>query len=186
MAFMKTFLKPGTNLFPVPAIMVSCCTPNQKKNNIITIAWTGVLSSEPPIIGICLRRSRFSYDLIAETGDFVVNIPTEDQVDVLDYCGTHTGSKVDKFVECNLTPVPGKKVKAPLILECPVNLECKLIKIIKDYSESHHLFMGKVVSVAIDQELAGEFNVKKIKPIAYAERGYWGLSNLLGTFGCSK
>lgn len=182
----KDFLPPSTALFPVPVVMVSC-TKNKGDNNIITLAWVGILSSEPPIIGICVRPSRHSYPLIKDTGDFVVNIPAEDQAKALDYCGIATGRKVDKFKECGFTPVPGKIVKSPLILECPVNLECKVIKIVDDYSESHHLFMGEVVSVSLNKEFKGDINaVKAIRPIGYAQGRYWQMGPAIGKHGFSK
>lgn len=182
----KVHLGPSTSLFPIPAVMVSCCSKDGKENNIITLAWVGTLSSNPPIIGICIRESRHSYAMIKESGEFVVNIPSESQVKQLDFCGVATGKKVNKFKECGFTPIKGKIVNAPLIGESPVNIECKVRKIITDYSDSHHLFLGKVVSIAVNESCGSDMDVNKVKPIAYCNGGYWGLSRLLGKFGFSK
>ncbi len=182
----KLFLKPSTSLFPVPAVMVSCCAPGGSKQNIITLAWVGILSSDPPVIGICIRPSRYSYGLIRDTGDFVVNVPSEVQVKALDYCGVVSGRDVDKFKECKLTAMPGKLVMSPVIAECPVNIECKVSRVISDYSESHHMFLGEVVSVDVSKDVGKEMPVMRAKPVAFCNGEYWGLERLLGSFGFSR
>lgn len=182
----KIFKKPGAVLFPVPAVMVSCCDKDGTKNNIISLAWVGILASDPPVIGICIRPTRFSYGLITESGEFVVNIPSESQLKALDYCGMVSGRDVDKFEACNLTAVAASKVQAPLIKECPVNLECKVIQVITDYSISHHLFLGEVVAIAVSGEYKGKIDCAKMKPVAFCNGEYWGLGKVLGKEGFSK
>ena len=182
----KIFKKPAAELFPVPAVMVSCCDKDGTKNNIISLAWVGILSSDPPILGICIRPSRFSYGLITETGEFVVNVPSEAQAKALDHCGMVSGGDEDKFEACNLTPIPASIVKAPLIKECPVNFECKVIKVIDDYSISHHLFLGEIVAVAISAEYKGKIDAGKMKPLAFCNGEYWSLGKVLGKMGFSK
>lgn len=172
-------------MFPVPPVMVSCTSKDGKKRNIITLAWVGVLSSDPPMVGICIRPTRFSYKLIEEAGDFVVNIPSEGQARAVDYCGMVTGGAKDKFKECGLTAVAASKVTSPLIQECPVSLECKLVRVVKDYSRSHHLFLGEIVAVAVS-EGPGGIDMGKVKPIAFCNGEYWGLGKLLGRMGFSK
>ncbi|NMC08112.1 MAG: flavin reductase family protein, partial [Candidatus Lokiarchaeota archaeon] len=161
----KKFLEADTSMFPVPPVMVSCCSKDGKKSNIITLAWVGILSSDPPMVGICIRPSRFSYNLIVETGDFVVNIPAESQARAVDYCGMTTGKAKDKFKECGLTAGKSSKVASPLIQECPVNLECKLVKVVKDYSKSHHLFLGEIVAVGVSGG-SGKIDIGTVKPLA--------------------
>ncbi len=181
----KKFLEADTSMFPIPPVMVSCCSKDGKKNNIITLAWVGILSSDPPMVGICIRPSRFSYNLIMETGDFVVNIAADSQARAVDYCGMTTGKSKDKFKDCGLTAGKASKVNAPLIQECPVNLECKLVKVIKDYSKSHHLFLGEIVAVAVNEGL-GKIDVAKVKPLAFCNGEYWSLGQLVGRMGFSK
>ena len=181
----KKFIEADTSMFPVPPVMVSCTSKDGSKHNIITLAWVGIISSEPPMVGICIRPSRFSYNLIVETGDFVVNIPSEDQARVVDYCGMVTGKTKDKFKESGLTAGEASKVESPIILECPVNLECKLVKVIKDYSKSHHLFLGEIVAVAVSEGM-GKIDVGKVKPIAFCNGEYGGIGELIGRMGFSK
>ncbi len=182
----KTFHEPDTSLFPVPAVMVSCASKDGKRSNIITLAWVGILSSDPPIIGIAIRPSRFSYGLISETGEFAVNLPSEDQTRAMDLCGRITGKDTDKFAEAGLTAIKANKIKAPLIKECPVNLECKVVKVLKDFSKSHHLFLGEVVAVAMNGDLKGKLDIGKIKPVAFCAGKYFGIGQLLGSIGFSR
>lgn len=183
----KILLKPSTALTPVPAVMVSCCN-EVGENNIITIAWVGTLCSEPPVIGIGIRKSRFSYEMIKETGEFVVNLPSEGLAWATDFCGINSGRHVDKFGELELTAIPGEKVKAPLIGECPVNIECKVKQVLE--LGSHDLFIGEVVAVHADDEVIaenGNFCIEQAKLLAYGGGKYWGLNeNPLGDAGFSK
>ncbi|AZR72456.1 flavin reductase [Anoxybacter fermentans] len=182
----KKLLKPTTALAPVPVVLVSCCN-EAGESNIITIAWVGTLCSEPPLIGIGIRKSRFSYDMIKETGEFVVNLPSENLVWTTDFCGINSGRNVDKFGELELTPVPGEKVNAPLIGECPVNIECKVTKILE--LGSHDLFIGEVVAVHAEDDVLdenGRFCMEKAGLIAYGSGNYWSLGRSLGSAGFSK
>ncbi|MHA1792434.1 MAG: flavin reductase family protein [Promethearchaeota archaeon] len=182
----KVFLEPSNKLFPIPAVLVTSCSKDKKKNNIISIAWVGTISTDPPMLSISVRKSRFSYPLIKETMEFVVNIPTEYQAWEVDWCGLNSGKSHDKFIECGLTPIPANKVRPPLILECPVNIECKVIRIIEDISESHHIFIGEVVSVDVDKEFVDLVDPSKMKPLAYCNGNYFGISKMVGKYGFSK
>lgn len=150
----KTRMEPGTLLYPVPAVMVSCADRGGNAN-IIAIAWIGVLSSDPPVLGVGVRGSRHSHSLITDSGEFVVNIPTVDQVEALDYCGTVSGRDRDKFADTGLTA--GKAATllyAPVIEQCPVNLECRVID--RRPLGSHDCFMGEVVGVQVDDAWVDE------------------------------
>lgn len=175
-------VKPGsTALFPVPVVLVSCGTG---KPNIITLAWAGTVCSEPPMVGIGVRPGRHSHALIVETGEFVVNLPRADQVDMVDYCGQVSGREVDKWVVCGLTPVPGTQVSAPLIAECPVALECIVRQRLA--LGSHDLFIGEVVAVQADEAILddrGRLDYERIGPLAYLGGYYHSLGERLGLFG---
>ncbi|HOP40312.1 MAG TPA: flavin reductase family protein, partial [Geobacteraceae bacterium] len=150
---MKKLIKKGTYLFPTPTAMVSCVAEDGA-TNIITLAWVGVVCSDPPVVSISIRPGRYSYDLIKKSGEFVVNIPREEQIRELDFCGVASGRDVDKFKELGFTPVPGSQVAAPLIRECPVNLECRVIDI-KSLG-AHDLFLGEIVAAHMDEEVMNE------------------------------
>lgn len=182
----KKLLKPSTVLNPVPVVMVSCC--NQAgENNIITIAWVGTLCSEPPLVGISVRKSRFSYDMIAETRGFVVNLPSEDLAWATDFCGINSGKNVDKFGELKLTPFPSEKILAPMIAECPINIECQVKDVIN--LGSHDLFVGEIVAVHAEEDILdenGRFSLEKAKLISYASGNYWSVGQSLGSAGFSR
>lgn len=179
--------KPGNMLYPVPAVMVSCQSRNQEeKPNIITVAWTGTVCSDPPMVYISVRPDRHSYQIIKESGEFVINLTSEKLVRATDYCGVKSGRDTDKWKEMGLTPVPASKVSAPLIAESPVNLECRVTEV-KDLG-SHHMFLAEVVAVDADEEYinaAGKFELSKAGLVAYSHGEYYSLGNLLGTFGYS-
>jgi len=141
---------PATALFPVPAVLVSCgvATPN-----IITLAWVGTVCSQPPMVGIAVRPERHSHHLLREVGEFVVNLPSVDQVAAVDRCGTVSGRDHDKFALCGLTAIPAGKVRVPLIAECPIHLECVVRQV--HPLGTHDLFLGEVVAVQADERLAG-------------------------------
>jgi flavin reductase (DIM6/NTAB) family NADH-FMN oxidoreductase RutF len=170
----KRILAAGTWLYPLPAVLVTCGDISGEKN-AITLAWVGTASSEPPCIAIGVRPTRFSYGLIQRYGDFVVNLPKADQVSVLEYCGTVSGRTEDKFAKANLTPVRGESVRAPLIAEFPVNIECK----VKDRIAlgSHDLFIGEVVTVHADSSVLTEgiIDPAKMDPVAYFRGNYFRL-----------
>jgi flavin reductase (DIM6/NTAB) family NADH-FMN oxidoreductase RutF len=180
----KTAIKPGTYLYPVPAVMVTCGP--FIKPNIITLAWVGTVCSEPPMVGISIRPSRFSHDLIKQQLEFAVNVPSVDLVRVTDYCGVVSGRKVDKFAATGLTPVRGQAIDTALIGECPLNIECKLMQVVP--LGSHDLFLGQVVAVQADESLLnaqGELDLSRAELFAYSGARYWGLGSLLGVHGFS-
>ena len=180
----KEIWKSGTFIYPLPAVMVSCGT--MEKSNIITVAWTGILNTNPAIVYISVRPTRYSYNLIKEQGEFVINLTTKDLVRATDWCGVKTGAKVDKFKEMKLHKEKAKFVQCPLIKESPVSVECK-VKEIKELG-SHHLFVADVLSIDADEKYIdekGAFDISKCDLIAYANGGYYSLGKKLGKFGFS-
>ena len=180
----KVALKPGTYLYPVPAVLVTCGP--LAKPNIITLAWVGTLCSDPPTVGIGIRPSRYSHGLVRQYGEFAVNLPSADLVRVTDYCGTVSGQEVDKFAMTGLTAVPAKVIKSAIIAECPVNIECTVTQVLS--LGSHDLFLGKVVAVQVDESVLNEhreIDLRAARPLAYGSHHYWGLGQLLGTHGFS-
>lgn len=177
--------KPGNMLYPLPAVMVSVADKDGN-NNIITVAWTGTVCTNPPMLSISVRPERYSYHMIKETGEFVVNLTTESLAYATDYCGVRSGKDVDKFKEMKLTPEAASQVKAPLIKESPVNIECKVKEVFE--LGSHHMFLAEVVAVHVDESYLNEknkFELSKAKPIVYSHGEYYGIGKLLGTFGYS-
>jgi flavin reductase (DIM6/NTAB) family NADH-FMN oxidoreductase RutF len=181
----KLNFKPGTMLNPVPAVMVSCGT--EEEHNIITVAWTGIVNSEPPMTYVSVRKQRHSHDMIAKTGEFVINMTTEKLAFATDYCGVRSGRDVDKFKEQNLTPVKGEKVNCPVIKESPVNLECKVVEV-HEYG-SHDMFVAEIVNVQVDEELMderGRIRLDQAGLLAYNHGEYFGLKKTpIGKFGYS-
>ncbi len=181
----KQTFKPGNMLYPLPAVMVSC-QGNDEKPNIITVAWAGTVCTNPPMLSISVRPERYSYHLIEESGEFVVNLTTQDLVRVTDFCGVRSGRDLDKFKECHLTPLPSKLVKAPGIAESPVNIECK-VREIKPLG-SHTMFLADVVNVTIDDTYLdenGRFHLNQSRLVTYSHGEYFLLGKKLGTFGYS-
>ncbi len=181
----KELWKPGNMLYPLPVVMVSMAD-TKGNNNIITIAWAGTICTNPPMVSISVRPERYSYPILKETGEFVINLTTKDLVFATDYCGVKSGRDVDKFTEMKLTPVPGEKVKAPLIGESPVNLECKVTEVIP--LGSHDMFLAEVVAVHADDKYMdekGKFHLEKAEPIVYSHGAYLETGKMLGTFGYS-
>lgn len=177
--------KPGNMLYPLPVVMVSVAD-KEGKQNIITIAWAGTICSNPPMVSISVRPERYSYDVIKETGEFVINLTTKELVYATDYCGVKSGRDVDKFKEMGLTALPGKEVNAPLIAESPVNIECKVTQVIP--LGSHDMFLAEVVAVHVDEKYIdekGKFHLDKAEPVAYSHGDYLATGELLGTFGYS-
>lgn len=181
----KVSWKPATMVYPVPAAMVTC--GDEKENwNIITIAWTGTICSTPAMTYVSVRKERHSYDLIKRTGEFVINIGTEDTAFATDYCGVKSGRDVNKWEETGLTPVEASVVRAPVIKECPVSIECRVTEI-KELG-SHDMFLAEVVAVTVDDtymDEKGGFHMNWAKPLAYCHGHYYGLSDSLGRFGHS-
>lgn len=181
----KAVWKPGNMVYPVPAVMVTAAD-REGNSNILTIAWTGTICTNPPMAYISVRPERYSYEMLKETGEFVINLTTEELAFATDYCGVRSGRDTDKWKDTGLTPVPASKVAPPLIAESPVNIECRVTEI-KELG-SHHMFLAEVVAVDVEESLLnekGRFELYRSKPIVYSHGEYYGLSNLLGTFGYS-
>lgn len=180
----KVTWKSGTFLYPLPAVMVSC--GNMEKSNIITVAWTGILNTNPAMVYISVRPTRYSYNLIKESGEFVINLTTKDLAYATDWCGVKTGAKVDKFAEMHLTKEKAKFVKCPMIKESPVSVECK-VKEIKELG-SHHMFVAEVLAINADEKYIdekGAFDISKCDLIAYSNGKYYSLGKKIGRFGFS-
>lgn len=181
----KKTMGPGTMLNPVPAVLVSCADGDKK--NLITIAWTGIVNSEPPMTYISVRKSRYSHDMIKRSGEFVINMVSADKTRELDFCGVRSGRDVDKFKECGFTAVSAEKVKAPLVDEASVNLEC-VVREVHEYP-SHDMFVGEIVSVHASEELfdeRGRLCLEDAGLIAYSHGEYYGLKkDAIGKFGYS-
>ena len=180
----KVQWKAGTFIYPIPAVMVSCGT--MEKSNIITVAWTGILNTNPAMCYISVRPERYSHDIIKENGEFVINLTTEKLARATDWCGVRSGRDHDKFKEMKLTKEKGNFVKAPLIKESPVSVECK-VKEIKELG-SHHLFIADILSIDADEKYIdekGAFDISKCNLMAYANGGYYPLGKKIGKFGFS-
>ena len=184
----KKSLKPTSALLITPAVLVTCQDEGANPN-IITLAWVGVANSDPPMISIAIRPERYSYGIIKRTGEFVANLPTAAILKEMDFCGVASGSKLDKFSMTRLTPMPAEKLKAPLIKECPVNLECRVKQILP--LGSHDLFLGEVVAAHMDTEIQdekGRMDVEKARLFAFCPGGmeYWSLGERIGKYGFTK
>lgn len=180
----KAKWKAGTFIYPMPAVMVTCGT--MEKANIITVAWTGILNTNPAICYISVRPERYSHDIIKENGEFVINLTTKQLAYATDWCGVKSGRDVDKFKEMHLTKEKGNFVKAPLIKESPVSVECKVKQIVP--LGSHDMFMAEVLSIDADERFIdknGAFDISKCDLIAYANGGYYSLDKKIGKFGYS-
>ena len=182
----KQIWKPGNMVYPLPAVMVS--TADKKGNtNILTIAWTGTVCTNPAMVYISVRPERYSYHMIKESGEFVINLTTEELIRATDFCGVRSGKDMDKWKECRLTE--GKAVSleyAPVIEQSPVNIECK-VKSIQELG-SHHMFLAEVTAVQADEKYMdenGKFELNKTGLLAYSHGEYLGLGKRLGTFGYS-
>ena len=176
--------KAGTLLAPLPAVMVSVGEGEEK--NIITVAWCGILSSDPPRAYISVRPSRHSYKMLKETGEFVINLTTEKLALATDYAGIYTGAKVDKFQKCGLTAIPSKCVKAPTIEESPLSLECRVFQVIE--SGTHDIFMADIVNVSCDEKILdekGRICYDRAGLLAYSHGEYFALGRKIGKFGFS-
>jgi flavin reductase (DIM6/NTAB) family NADH-FMN oxidoreductase RutF len=181
----KEVWKGGTVIYPVPVVMVSCGTMEGEKD-IVTVAWTGTINTNPPMAYISLRPERHSYGIIKETGEFVINLTTKDLSRACDYCGVKSGRDVDKFKETGLTACPASNVKAPIIYESPMNIECKVKNIVP--LGSHDMFIADVVAVNVSDEYfdkSGKFHFNKSNPVCYSHGEYFTLGESLGTFGYS-
>lgn len=174
----------GAMLGPVPPALVSCGTT--EKPNALTVAWTGILNTVPPKTYISVRPERFSYNLIKESGEFVINLPTEKIVKAVDYCGCRTGAKEDKLKKCSLTVSPSVKISAPMIDQSPVNLECKVTDVVR--LGTHDMFIADIVGVNVSEDLLdekGKLHLSKAGLCAYAHGEYFALGKQIGDFGFS-
>lgn len=182
----KQTWKPGNMVYPLPAVMVSV-GDREGNTNIITIAWTGTLCTNPAMLYISVRPERHSYHMIRESGEFVVNLTTEALAKATDYCGVRSGKDVDKWKEMHLTKGAANELEfAPIIQECPVNIECK-VEEVKELG-SHHMFIARVVSVQVDEEYideTGKFFLNETGLMAYSHGEYLTLGEKIGTFGYS-
>ena len=201
----KQLWKPGNMLYPLPVVMVSLADRDgpvavgvglddaeeaaagwDGRPNIITLAWVGTVCTNPPMVSISVRPERYSYPILKETGEFVINLTTKELAFATDYCGVKSGRDVDKFKEMGLTPIPASEVKAPMIKESPVNIECKVRQILP--LGSHDMFLADVVAVHADEKYMDEkhkFHLEQAEPIIYSHGSYFGCGELLGTFGYS-
>ena len=180
----KVTWKPGTFLYPLPAVMVSC--GDMEKSNIITVAWTGIINTDPAMVYISVRPSRYSYNLIKEKGEFIINLTTKDLAYATDWCGVKTGAKIDKFKEMKLTKEKAKFVNCPMIKESPVSVECK-VKEVRELG-SHHMFVAEVLAINADEKYIddkGAFDISKCDLIAYSNGNYYSLGKKIGRFGFS-
>lgn len=173
-------------LYPLPGVMVSCAREGEKPN-IITLAWVGTICSDPAMVSISVRPDRYSYDIIRETGEFVINLTTEKLVRATDFCGVRSGRDVDKFAEMNLTPGKAKTLRlAPIIEESPVNIECRVTEV-KELG-SHHMFLAEVLGVTVEESFLnskGKFELNKTGLVAYSHGEYFTLGEKRGSFGYS-
>ena len=181
----KQYWKPGNMLYPVPAVMISC-QEKGKRPNIITDAWAGTICSDPVMVSISVRKERFSHDIIKNSGEFVINLVTEELAFATDYCGVKSGKNTDKFKDMKLTPISIEGVSAPAIAESPLSLACK-VKEIKELG-SHDMFIAEVVGVTVDEKYMnenGKFELNSSKLVTYSHGEYFGLGKKIGKFGYS-
>ena len=183
-----TILSPSAMLNPVPVVLVSCADPeNPEKKNMITLAWAGTVNSEPPMVSISVRKERYSHDLIAGSGEFVVNLVDEEMCRAVDFCGVRSGKDVDKAAETGLTYMPAETMKiAPAVSGAPVSLSCKVRQMLE--LGSHDLFIGEVTAVMVRDDLLdgnGTLHLEKAKLVAYSHGLYQKLGDVMGFFGWS-
>lgn len=177
--------KPGNMLYPVPAVLVTVAD-TAGNFNIFTVAWTGTVCSDPPMVSISVRPERYSHQMIEETGEFVINLTTRKLAFAADYCGVKSGRDTDKIKDLNLTLLPGDKVGAPLLDESPVNIECRIKQTL--HLGTHDMYLAEVEAVHVEEaylDEKGRFMLEKADPIAYSHGSYFTLGQKLGTFGYS-
>ena len=180
----KKVWKPGTFIYPIPAVLVT--SGNMEESNIMTVAWTGILNTNPATVYISVKPERYSYKFIKENGEFAINLTTEKLAYATDWCGVRSGAKYDKFKEMKLTKEKANFIKAPLIKESPVSIECKVIE--EKNLGSHTMFLSEVLSIDADEKYiddTGAFDISKCDLIAYANGGYYSLKRKVGSFGFS-
>ena len=185
-SYAKQSWKPGTLIYPLPAVLVSCgATPEEY--NMLTIAWTGTVCTEPPMCYISVRKQRHSYEIIRRTGEFVINLTTEEMARATDWCGVKSGAQVNKWTEMGLTPMSCPHVSAPIIAESPLSICCKVRQVIE--LGTHDMFLADVVGIEADERYidpeTGKFSLEKARPIVYSHGEYFTLGKLIGHFGWS-
>ena len=181
----KINFKPGNMLYPLPCVLISCGDINGI-SNIFTVAWTGTICTNPPMVYISVRPERYSYDIIKNSGEFVINLTTQKLTRATDYCGVRSGRNTNKWKDCKLTPISADTVKCPMIQQSPVNIECKVTEI-KELG-SHHMFMAEVTAVHVDNKYIDQnnsFHLNDAGLISYSHGSYISLNKELGTFGYS-
>ena len=181
-------LRPGTLLSPVPAALIGSGAEEESGlvQNLMTAAWAGTVCSDPPMVSVSIRPSRYTYELVEKSGEFTVNLTDRGLLKAADYCGVRSGRDVDKWKETGLTPEKAQAVSVPLIAESPVNIECRVKDVLK--LGSHHMFLAEVLAVDVDESLldmGGRLALEKAEPVVYSHGEYYGLSELMGTFGWS-
>ena len=182
----KVKWKPGTMVYPLPAVLVSC-GDSLSNNNLITISWTGTINTDPPMVYISVRPSRYSFDIITETKEFVINLTTRNMAFATDWCGVKSGKDFNKFKEMKLTPIAAEFVKCPMVAESPINIECIVKQIIP--LGSHSMFIAEVVRVHAAEEFldkkTGAFDMQKAELLVYSHGNYYELGDKIGRFGHS-
>lgn len=181
----KLSWKAGNLLYPLPAVLVTC-RDRQGHDNVLTVAWTGTVCSDPVMLYISVRPERYSYPMIKETGEFVVNLTTQDLLRATDYCGVRSGKDEDKFQAAGLTKGEAEKINAPIIMESPVNLECKVKEVVP--LGSHDMFLAEVVNVQVSESCLdenGTLQLASAEPLVYSHGKYYAMGQQLGTFGYS-
>lgn len=184
MMMAKQKWKPGTMLYPVPAVLVT--SRHGGRDNVLTISWAGTICTEPPMLSVSIRPERYSYAMIKSSGEFVVNVPTADMAREVDFCGVKSGAKVDKFKALGLIKSKARIVKAPVIVQCPLAIECTVEEIIE--LGSHHLFISRVVAVLADEALMdkkGRFHLERAGLLCYNHGHYCRASKPIAKFGFS-
>ena len=177
--------KPGNMLYPLPAVLVSC-GDREGKINLMTAAWTGTVCSDPPMVYVSVRKERFSHHMIQETGEYVINLTTEELARATDFCGVRSGKDMDKFKEMHLTPTFGELQYAPMIVESPVSIECRVKNVME--LGSHDMFLGEVLNVTVDDKYMdtnGKFNLNSAGLVTYSHGEYFELGKKVGSFGFS-
>ena len=181
----KQSWKPGNMLYPVPAVLV-ICRDKEGNDNVFTVAWAGTICSDPVMLSISVRKERYSYPMIKESGVFVVNLTNKELVRATDYCGVKSGRDEDKFETAHITKGEAVKINAPIVMESPVNIECQVEQVIP--LGSHDMFIAKVVNVSVSEEYIdekGAFHLEDTGLVAYSHGRYYELGNELGSFGYS-
>ena len=176
--------KPGTMVYPLPPVMVSC--GDMTNSNILTVAWTGIICTDPAMTYVSIRKQRHSYDIIKSSGEFVINLASSDLARTVDFCGVRSGRDIDKFKECKLTKEQGSEVNVPMIQECPINIECR-VREIKELG-THDMFIAEILAVNVDEKYldeTGRFDMEAWNLLAYSHGQYYSLGNRLGKFGFS-